>query len=479
MSSKLASIHSPGMCLTTRDVDQLCEEFSLLRVSEKFDIPQEMVDAIIDELSDDYTSLKSVGLVCRSWYPASRRNLFRDINLGYHGIVQRSVKLLEVLQRNPLLRSSVKTLKLINIDTGIDAPTSGSLDLGWMGLSPMAVSTVVNIFPLLTSLTDLEVEGFEASWLSFLPSFQAGIARLVSQTPSLKRLGLLFVEDFNQMHIFTTSPRLEEISLRHMCPNGLDQDVRADVASSLPVASRPLPPAEDEYRLRYLNVDASGEAWRSLIACARVSPKARYILFPKQVLISSSSWDSSMTSAWRDFLETGAPYVEHLYINLWCLEDMHRISDPNSHIMASSLFDFSQFENLRILLLIYTPQTVIPDALDLLPYFVDALDKASLSGNLLTLKCLSMVLTISSSEELASIADSSIWPRLAEIISRPPFEYLVSSGKIGVELMFEDKTISQEQWLAASRSIQERVGPTVFLRGTIFEETTVKLFESV
>jgi hypothetical protein len=44
-------------------------------------LPQELFYAIIDQLSDDPTTLATCGLVCRSWVPASRHHLFRHISI--------------------------------------------------------------------------------------------------------------------------------------------------------------------------------------------------------------------------------------------------------------------------------------------------------------------------------------------------------------------------------------------------------------
>ncbi|KAJ7162973.1 hypothetical protein C8R46DRAFT_1102080 [Mycena filopes] len=45
------------------------------------DLPQELVDRIIDDLHDDWHSLAGCGLVCWAWVPASRVHLFSDITL--------------------------------------------------------------------------------------------------------------------------------------------------------------------------------------------------------------------------------------------------------------------------------------------------------------------------------------------------------------------------------------------------------------
>ena len=48
--------------------------------------PQELSDMIIDYLHDDKAALRSAGLVCKSWFPASRFHLFSDIKLSVYNV---------------------------------------------------------------------------------------------------------------------------------------------------------------------------------------------------------------------------------------------------------------------------------------------------------------------------------------------------------------------------------------------------------
>ncbi|KAF8970631.1 hypothetical protein BDZ97DRAFT_54398 [Flammula alnicola] len=54
------------------------------RQSQK-DVPQELIDLFIDHLHDDRKALKSCGLVCKAWLPASRHHLFRSVSLAFVG----------------------------------------------------------------------------------------------------------------------------------------------------------------------------------------------------------------------------------------------------------------------------------------------------------------------------------------------------------------------------------------------------------
>ncbi|KAF8504129.1 hypothetical protein JB92DRAFT_2738567, partial [Gautieria morchelliformis] len=44
--------------------------------------PQELIDAVIDNLHEDHGALLACSLVCRSWLPSSQRHLFRRVTFG-------------------------------------------------------------------------------------------------------------------------------------------------------------------------------------------------------------------------------------------------------------------------------------------------------------------------------------------------------------------------------------------------------------
>ncbi|KAF7365543.1 hypothetical protein MVEN_00427600 [Mycena venus] len=57
-------------------------------------LPQELIEVIIDHLADDSTSLKACSLVCRAWVCRSRRHLYKHITL----LVRNILALRELLQ---------------------------------------------------------------------------------------------------------------------------------------------------------------------------------------------------------------------------------------------------------------------------------------------------------------------------------------------------------------------------------------------
>ena len=48
--------------------------------------PQELSDMIIDCLHNDEAALRNAGLVCKSWFPESRFQLFSDIKLSVYNV---------------------------------------------------------------------------------------------------------------------------------------------------------------------------------------------------------------------------------------------------------------------------------------------------------------------------------------------------------------------------------------------------------
>ena len=49
-------------------------------------LPQELSDMIIDYLHDDEAALRNAGLVCKSWFPESRFQLFSVIKLSVYNV---------------------------------------------------------------------------------------------------------------------------------------------------------------------------------------------------------------------------------------------------------------------------------------------------------------------------------------------------------------------------------------------------------
>ncbi|RXW17304.1 hypothetical protein EST38_g8552 [Candolleomyces aberdarensis] len=75
--------------------------------------PQELVDLIIEHAAEDKGSLLSCALTCSSFYPASRRSLFSQIELDMHtkpNVMTYSARLNHALTRNPHLLPLIKSV---------------------------------------------------------------------------------------------------------------------------------------------------------------------------------------------------------------------------------------------------------------------------------------------------------------------------------------------------------------------------------
>ncbi|KAF9016936.1 hypothetical protein BDZ89DRAFT_390152 [Hymenopellis radicata] len=81
------------------------------------ELPQELVDIIINELQNDTAALQACSLVCLSWVPTSQRHLFRFISLApsYHKRGTHAAflsKFHALLATSPHLSHNVRTLEL-------------------------------------------------------------------------------------------------------------------------------------------------------------------------------------------------------------------------------------------------------------------------------------------------------------------------------------------------------------------------------
>ncbi|PPQ69647.1 hypothetical protein CVT24_001221 [Panaeolus cyanescens] len=82
-------------------------------------LPMEIVQLIIDSLAAEWghqQDLKACALVCKSWLHASRRQIFRDLSIGYRVLATpgsfsaQERRLAKVLDQNPLLGENVRRL---------------------------------------------------------------------------------------------------------------------------------------------------------------------------------------------------------------------------------------------------------------------------------------------------------------------------------------------------------------------------------
>ncbi|KAF8512384.1 hypothetical protein JB92DRAFT_2928270 [Gautieria morchelliformis] len=73
-------------------------------------LPQELIDAITDDLHEDYDALLACSLVCRSWLPSSQRLLFRAVTFVLEE--DRCNKLAQALLDSPHLANYIRELEV-------------------------------------------------------------------------------------------------------------------------------------------------------------------------------------------------------------------------------------------------------------------------------------------------------------------------------------------------------------------------------
>lgn len=72
-------------------------------------LPLDIIGCIVDELSNDFSSLRSLALACSSFLPLCQKHLFRHVNLGSH-VVERCPQFHQILVHHPYLGPFVETL---------------------------------------------------------------------------------------------------------------------------------------------------------------------------------------------------------------------------------------------------------------------------------------------------------------------------------------------------------------------------------
>lgn len=132
--------------------------------------PRELTDTVLDNLSDDYASLKSCALVCRAWKPSSQRALFRSIRfeqVKMDAFDRSMTAFAKVLQESPQLAKLVREIRL-----------------QW---------SMTNVISFLNEVPDLPmVEHLELKYISFISWADDAVEALqrILTLPTTRRLKL-------------------------------------------------------------------------------------------------------------------------------------------------------------------------------------------------------------------------------------------------------------------------------------------------
>ncbi|KAJ7162978.1 hypothetical protein C8R46DRAFT_999382 [Mycena filopes] len=151
------------------------------------DLPQELIDRIIDELHDDWHSLAACGLVCWEWVPASRFHLFSEITL------QRTAQL-----RCLMHQQFRPFLDMVATGSTTFAPFISHLTLQELDATPTAGEQFRSAFAILSKLsaiTSLEFKHWRALGSqpihNLLPQL-TGLSKLILDHVDIDSVGQLF-----------------------------------------------------------------------------------------------------------------------------------------------------------------------------------------------------------------------------------------------------------------------------------------------
>ncbi|KAG6827707.1 hypothetical protein H0H92_010708 [Tricholoma furcatifolium] len=191
-------------------------------------LPQELVDAIIDELFDDADALLNCSVVCRSWTEACQHHLFHSLTLGGSSNVvrfgktgahirvcsdeQQYLRFDAFLEQHPRITYHIQELDL-RIQTYFKQLTFDSQDIAKaLGL-------------VLSKLTSLrKFHSNLGKWATFLLDFRTAISSVllhqsitevvlgVSEFSSTSELALLLGRNPNLKHLSVSDSAIEQMS---------------------------------------------------------------------------------------------------------------------------------------------------------------------------------------------------------------------------------------------------------------------------
>ena len=164
----------------------------------ELEIPQEIVDRILDELQDDIPTLKICSLVSRSFLPTCRRHIYSTLDLMYSNPAKHSGKIKfaeDILSRNPDIAPLIHHFKVtitrdfpISILTQLSRLRSLTIQRGGFQSTPADLeSTIFTIFQsnLLVSITVADTFDIPISIFCACP--QLKVLRLHNVTDIAKR----------------------------------------------------------------------------------------------------------------------------------------------------------------------------------------------------------------------------------------------------------------------------------------------------
>ncbi|KAJ7863807.1 hypothetical protein B0H14DRAFT_3862754 [Mycena olivaceomarginata] len=186
------------------------------------DLPQELVDTILDILHDDGPSLKSCSLAARTFVISARKHIFKKIEILSSS--DASQRFYELLCSSPHIAPLVKDLCIVSVLKTL-SETSAYLDPGGDYMSGRTLSLIL---PLLTELKRISIiengdviqtsAKFSRSWSKMDQPLQSALANVFS-SPRLEAVhlrGLVLESPCHLLSLFSEATALKEMSLSRL-----------------------------------------------------------------------------------------------------------------------------------------------------------------------------------------------------------------------------------------------------------------------
>jgi hypothetical protein len=186
------------------------------------DLPQELVDTILDNIHDDVPSLKSCSLAARTFVISARKHIFKKIEILSSS--DASQRFYELLYSSPHIAPLVEDLCIVSVLKRLPG-TFGYFDLGGDYMSGRALSLIL---PLLTELKRISIiengdliqtcAKFSRSWSKMDQPLQSALANVFS-SPRLEAVhlrGLVLESPCHLLSLFSEATALKEMSLSRL-----------------------------------------------------------------------------------------------------------------------------------------------------------------------------------------------------------------------------------------------------------------------
>lgn len=445
-----------------------------------FVLPQELINAIVDELGaeGDTRSLTSVGLVNRAWCPRTRDHLFRNLNIPSFNYYDKGERmrlrcqsLSTVLKRRPRLLQCVKAASLIRIHAAL------------FTLCPWFEDWIIGILNDLTFLAHFTLSGLGGNssiyWLQWgeVPrKLQETLYGIMSR-PQLLGLCLEGISNFDVDRLVACQ-NLHELSLRNIQGPVIETSTVSDRQSLLP---SPNPPARaaSHRSLGSLHVTACGTALTILLGTRR----QHLVFHPETLSVDTLLWNKAMADACAVLIQKGGDTVRKYCIRHDRLAPPSN-GQPNSPF-PSPIFDFMHLPKLESLTISISPMTLIQEVPNPLSHLATALGELSARDNPSELAELEIELDfgpvyhdqqsrylgadpfirdVAVRTHLILCGEEIAWAHLDEVLARPTFAKL---RRMSVVVLATRCLLPGDAWLSMRQNLLARMEELHGRRGIV------------